>query len=549
MSWSCLYPWAVGLCLVASACAQETSPADPIPLRGSCPEGHVEWREDHGDGTRSAWCKDASGLADGSYTVSDDDGVLVTGTFVNGKPHGRWVWTSRDTRTITREGDYADGLPHGAFVDYDADGVVRYERAYEAGEPCGHWVAYDGAVVAFEQRFDPCPGEVIDPELDPDLVAPTTTDRGWDGVACPGGAEPTTDGSARACLPSGPYGFWDGDVKLIDGAYTDGAPSGTWRHWHPSGGLRMTGAFGAGGETGVWKTWRADGSLAARGTYVDGAREGAWQTFHSNGVEASSGSYSDDLRSGTWRFRRADGTVEADYVYAAGARTGAATEYLHDGLKGCEGALADDLRQGIWQCWHDNGEERSRVGYQRGQLHGPGFYFDRAGEPTLSGRWDHGVAHGTFTAWEELGYFEGSPPLRARRSYTVVHGLVEGLMTGVYEDVTDEPRESEVRYVLGVREGAWTQWYPSGGVGVQGYYLQGLPHGHWRVYYEAGALQVDEHFWQGALHEQYREYWQDGSPRVIGLYAYGTPQGTFTFFDADGTPRNVDCGSAPEVCP
>lgn len=551
--------------VLASGCddaADVTANEPPLDAEPwSCPDGTTAWRATHEDGTRITWCKDAGGLAHGPYEERYDGGVLTTGTFLNGRPHGHWVWTDRNSGATTRAGDYANGLPDGAFFDYAADGVtVTLERHYVAGEPCGVWIAYDGGLVTAAQPFAACPSDPVEPgPPDPDLVAPVTTDWGWDGLACPDGATlvEAQDGglTARSCevggVRHGPHGLWDDEDKRLDGAYDLGQRTGLWREWYAGGeshgGLRARGSFVADAEHGAWKTWRADGSLEARGDYADGQRTGTWQGLHPNGVEAWTGAFVDGLEHGVWVYRRADGTREAEVVFAAGERTGM-TEYLWTGQRDCMGDLAEGQRQGLWTCWHENGVEASRREYQLGLVHGTGAYFDRLGRPTLTGTWVHGTAHGTFTAWEDLGYFDGVAPLRTRRTYEVVAGLVEGAMVGVWE-LPGDPKESEVHYTMGVREGPWTQWYPSGAVGVEGHFLQGLPHKRWRVYYESGSLQVDEGFWQGQLHEAYTEYWENGAKRVEGAYAYGTPTGPFTFWDEAGAATTVDCRATPEVCP
>ena len=105
----------------------------------------------------------SGGFADGQGTleVSEGEGTHTgTGTYSNGKPHGRWVW--RYASGQVEEGPFEDGKRHGRwnvrfakgilagpFVDGEMHGrwVYRYANGTVAegplvdGKPHGRWVA------------------------------------------------------------------------------------------------------------------------------------------------------------------------------------------------------------------------------------------------------------------------------------------------------------------------------------------------------------------------------------------------------------------------
>jgi antitoxin component YwqK of YwqJK toxin-antitoxin module len=73
---------------------------------------------------------------------------------------GRWtVW--RDSGQVEEESEWRDGVPHGRFVAFFANGKRRTEGRHCGGAQCGRWSTYDetgrvvGSVDFGEQRLAP----------------------------------------------------------------------------------------------------------------------------------------------------------------------------------------------------------------------------------------------------------------------------------------------------------------------------------------------------------------------------------------------------------
>lgn len=514
-----------------------------------CPSGAAPFERVDESGLER-WCETSAGLVHGPYeSLSLDGAPRVEGRFRSGQADGRWRWYGELEPVVVREGEYRAGLPHGLFVDWHAPGVPSSERTFAAGVPCGTWreLSPSGEVLS-ERELIGCDTVPEPTSPDPDLVAPRG-DTGWDGETCPSGVVPEVDPDdplARGCRVGGawdgPYARWHDpgySIKAIDGAFVGGLAHGRWRTWSSSGALSSDGHFEGGLEEGTWRFYRPDGSLEQRGELREGLRSGLWKGFHANGTPSHEGAYVDGERDGAWTFRDTAGFLIEAVTYRNGLREGVATEYHAGGAEACAGAYVADVKDGAWTCWHPDGTVAERQSWSAGRADGTWESFDGEGLPLSRGAYQDGVATGQWVFWETFTYF-GDQVWRARREGPVVEGRAHGRFVGTWE-LPGEPKESELDYVDGQREGPWSQWWPSGGVAVLGRFLEGLPHGRWKVFYESGQLQIDQGLFQGIFDGDYREYYESGDPKAEGRYRMGARVGTWTYWDSAGEARIVAC--------
>lgn len=159
-----------------------------------------------------------------------------TGSYVQGKKHGEWLYFDEDGRRRIRE-HWDAGVPDGAFEYWDAAGALidRTELAHGSGR----WVSYDTA------------GKKL--------------------------AEGELAGNKR----TGAWGELAEDNAGWDtGAYRDGAAVGAWQQLASPGGPRLAeGSYAAGQRSGAWTFWRANGTLRAKGSFRAGKPDGAWTLF------------------------------------------------------------------------------------------------------------------------------------------------------------------------------------------------------------------------------------------------------------------------------
>ena len=87
------------------------------------------------------------GKRTGHWALRWEDGRVHEGPYVDGEPHGDWVFRAADDRVVA-EGPYVDGELNGHWVFRDADGGVD-EGPYVDNARNGHWVrrVADGTVL------------------------------------------------------------------------------------------------------------------------------------------------------------------------------------------------------------------------------------------------------------------------------------------------------------------------------------------------------------------------------------------------------------------
>jgi antitoxin component YwqK of YwqJK toxin-antitoxin module len=173
-----------------------------------------------------------------------------------------------------------------------------------------------------------------------------------------------------------------------------------------------------------------EGKSAVRGAYADGLWDGAWTQLQGDRAVANatfrkgmlhgaamvggeSGSYAGGLRNGTWR--GADGTTRSEGTFDRG--TGVWRQWTGTQLTREEPYLRD-LRHGEMKVWSASGALTLRVVYDRGR-EVEHDYRDESSRwvrtPTREIRFHasgakheeterrDGVAHGTYTRWNEEG--------------------------------------------------------------------------------------------------------------------------------------------------
>lgn len=155
----------------------------------------------------------------------------------------------------------------------------------------------------------------------------------------------TVDGVAQR---HGTYRRWHaGSVPAVEGAYSEGLPSGSWKAWRQDGTPLVAGAFHEGRRSGKWEHFHVDGRLAAVGEYLLGCRNGRWVYFDVDGakLESESGMY------------RSDKGNHADRTRA----------WL--------GETLGEVRHGSWRTWWSNGVPQTQGAFRSGRRHGRQDFF------------------------------------------------------------------------------------------------------------------------------------------------------------------------------
>jgi hypothetical protein len=126
---------------------------------------------------------------------------------------------------------------HGPERAWYESGVLRWEREYRDGEPCGRWASY--------------------------YESGAQESESWPDAA-DAGEHVTT--------------WWHPNGELSSrGPTVRGAREGRWSSWYPDGTLRSEGDYSGNLREGEWTFWHEDGRVAERGSYAAGVRIGSWE--------------------------------------------------------------------------------------------------------------------------------------------------------------------------------------------------------------------------------------------------------------------------------
>jgi antitoxin component YwqK of YwqJK toxin-antitoxin module len=277
---------------------------------------------------------------------------------------------------------------------------------------------------------------------------------------------------------------------------------------------------------------------------------------------------------GTWggTLRRYDAARELEYevLYSGGSpalcrffeRGGATEERLwQDGVvrearRFSKGQLTDveqldeaGQRHGLWKrysppgaLWetiaHEHGEREGpmtryapdgtrirEVALHRGRYHGEYIVRDARGRKRLEGHYDSGLAHGTFTVWNDAGQITDSLVLE--------HG------TGPFVEV-DEAGQVTRRGLqrAGRWEGAFTDLYPSGKPRVTGRFHDDQSDGTWVWYHETGQMKLRGRYVLGQAVGVWEQFWEDGTAAARGevrpAITTAVRHGTWKRWSSDG---------------
>ncbi|MFT7668757.1 MAG: hypothetical protein ACI8X5_001456 [Planctomycetota bacterium] len=143
--------------------------------------------------------------------------------------------------------------------------------------------------------------------------------RSWSILAYADGRQ-LKHGEDRHWYPSG--------VRMSEGSFDHGDPSGRLRRWHENGQLKSDHTFSEDGSLSPMKFWYENGQLKALGNARHARREGFWEYWTSEGILRESGGYIDGSRSGMWTIYFEDGSVKSVGRYGEGDRIGTWQHFL-----------------------------------------------------------------------------------------------------------------------------------------------------------------------------------------------------------------------------
>jgi len=231
------------------------------------------------------------------------------------------------------------------------------------------------------------------------------------------------------------------------------------------------------------------------------------------------------------------------------------------------------LRQGSWKYFWDNGNLKMEGSFQNDKKHGFFKHYDEAGNFKSVEKYDNDVLiidapetrqlevrtayHTTGRPSIRATYYKGVPE-GIRREYDESGKVIRGYVfaNGVlkFEGITDEDgkrqglwREfyptgelkSEGYYINSEQDGVWKFFFQNQDLELEGHYKDGKKEGVWYWYYPDGEVLQEENWHQGTLDGDFIEYDESGNVVVKGAYLEGTEEGEWIYVQGNATERGV----------
>lgn len=129
-----------------------------------------------------------------------------------------------------------------------------------------------------------------------------------------------------------------------------------------------------------------------------------------------------------------------------------------------------------------------------------------------------GTKHGLYQSYYPNGR------LKSQVNYT------DGQMDGIYSVRFNGLLQQEMRWVKGIAEGKYREWYVNGNLKYEYNNCNGKKHGVYKSWYENGTLFIKCNYVDGEIDGIYRTWYSDGKPREECHYVCGQKHGPYKLY-------------------
>lgn len=303
--------------------------------------------------------------------------------FVNdaGEYHGAYRTYHLDNETIYEEKTFSNGILHGTYIRYAANGQVKATVIYENGEKDGIEVAYhDNGILAVETNYSNGLKHGLQ--------------RVWHN-----NGQMSEEKHYEADYEHGLCKRWFQDGTLhLETDYVDGEIYGTSTSWYETGQMRIRAEYKNGRSDGLVEKWYENGVLHERYTNVGGAYDGLKEEWYSNGQLRISCVFEMGVPSGPCKTYYDNGVLASEGNVngrLCGSHWGDRdNEYFMQSLY-----IEPTLRDGPWIENYQNGAQKKAETYVDGKLHGRHRIFHKNGLLKEEVKYVNGQKHGAFEKW------------------------------------------------------------------------------------------------------------------------------------------------------
>jgi antitoxin component YwqK of YwqJK toxin-antitoxin module len=358
-------------------------------------------------------------------------------------------------------------------------------------------------------------------------------------------------------------------------------PNGYNIFYYPNGAKSSEGNLVNGKPDGYWKSYNEKGALISEGNRKNLLLDSVWVFYSASGEKNMEVSYLEGMKHGfrkqylddetiveEWKTDTLINSIQAFFKtgelkratpIADGKPHGLEKEFNKTGLviavaKYYAGVMGKrefinrtdkfGLQQGNWKYFWENGNLKEEGTYQNGKKQGYFKYYDEDGNFKNVEKYDQDnlvadaqetrqmdvktVYHPNGKPAVTVTYYKGVPD-GIRREFdengTVIKGYV--FTNGVlkYEGITDED---------GKRQGLWKEYYPTGELKSQGYYINSNTDGVWKFYFENQQIEVEGRYKNGKKEGTWFWYYPNGAVLQEENWSNGKLDGIFTEYNESG---------------
>jgi len=380
--------------------------------------------------------------------------------------------------------------------------------------------------------------------------------------------------------------YYPNGIKSSEGTLVDGKPDGYWKSYNENGILVSEGNRKNFLLDSVWVFYAKNGDKSLEITYLEGKKYGLRKQFFED--ETVVEEWKQDTLVNAIKTFYKTGELKRLTPVENGKPHGLEKEFNKEGLvivvsKYYAGILGKrefinrsdkfGLKQGSWKYFWDNGNMKEEGSFQNDKKQGYFKYYDENGNFKYVEKYDKDnlvvdapetrqmdvrtVYHPNGRPAITATYYKGVPD-GVRREFNEEGKVIKGyvFLNGIlrYEGITDEDGKrqglwkefyptgelkSEGYYIDSKQDGVWKFYFENQKIEVEGKYKNGKKEGTWYWYYANGAILQEENWSGGKLDGEFLEYSENGEITVKGSYLEGTEEGEWFYIQGNAIEKGV----------
>ena len=170
--------------------------------------------------------------------------------------------------------------------------------------------------------------------------------------------------------------------------------------------------------------------------------------------------------------------------------------------------------------YYDDGNVLSEVAFTNQKMHGNFFQYHRNGRVSVKGKYNYGEKSGKWTWRDNLGIIDS------------IYSYDRGLLNGSSKIFNDGELVIRQKYFNGKLNGKFTEYFPGGGIKVNGTYLDDIPHDKWTWRLENKSKSRLISYNKGIKSGDFK-VWSNGELTLSGVFDNDFQSGEWKWFRSD----------------